>query len=99
MTPRQQIRQIDQSIDANRAVLWTRHGSHPTTTEGCQAAWDAHPDLHAKERSLFRMRGAVQQVRDAADHAEHLKAVRAERRRYVRPRIMRAADLGLRSIA
>lgn len=80
MTPRQQISQIDKQIDANRAAMIRRLGFRPDCSAAeWQRAWDRCPDLHARERDLYRQRGIAQQERDAMDHKEWQRTERQRR--------------------
>lgn len=58
------IRAIDKQIDANRAALLKTVGIAPIGAEGWQKAWEAHPNLHHRNRDLFRQRGIAQLERD-----------------------------------
>ena len=72
-----EIVQIDRQIDANRRELKARETFDRFSSEGWQAAWDKHPDLHARECDLFRQRGEAQ-IEQARIEAE--RVVRTPRR-------------------
>lgn len=88
MTSQQQIDQIDKQIDANRRALMARlHVSPDCSAHVWQNAWDRCPDLYAREQSLYRQRGELQQLRDQeinrAWQAEQ-RSVRAKARKQAR---------------
>jgi len=58
-TSAMQIRAIDRKIDRIHAKLRKLETIDPMSAESWQAAWDKHPDLHAKEKALYRQRGEV----------------------------------------
>lgn len=56
---------IDRAINANRRALLARHSvPDQLSAADWQAAWDACPDLHAKDQALWMERGNAQVVRD-----------------------------------
>jgi hypothetical protein len=67
------ISQVDRQIDANRRELQRRERINPYSAASWQQAWNKHPDLYSRERSLFSRRGELQELRDRVD-------ARAERR-------------------
>lgn len=58
------ISRIDQEIDGVHRELRRLESIDRLSAQSWQRAWDKHPELHARERDLYRQRGVAQQERD-----------------------------------
>lgn len=82
MTAAEQIKQIDRNIDGIRLELYRRGARNLFSAHDWQLAWDRNPDLAARDKALFRQRGALQVIRNS----DLERAYRAEQRQARRNR-------------
>lgn len=73
------IAAIDRQVDQVTFQLCIVEDVDTLDAGSWQAAWDKHPDLDAKFRSLFSERGAAQQARDALEYKTRIRKARSAR--------------------
>ncbi len=87
------ISEIDKQIDMIHRELHRREKIKFLSAESYQNAWDAHPDLRAKEQELYRQRGLAQRDRDQREYDAAMARARVERREASKETRERAAAM------